>query len=370
MTRPLALLLALCCGLLATTAAAHKASDAFLYLDNRGATATLRVDVALRDIALLTSLDSNRDGQVTGAELRSARSAIIAAVTDTVRIEDVRGSSCTLRGASWGLSRHSDGAYAAGRWHIQCPQGESPGRLTYNLLFDRDPLHRGLIQVIRQDGEQLAVLSPDQRHLALTGARPSAIGVFASFVQQGVIHLLLGLDHLLFLLVLILPATFRQRPAREGGLRARLSGLVRVVTAFTVAHSITLALAALDIVRLPVAWVELVIAFSIAVAAINTVWPFLGKKTWKLAFGFGLVHGFGFASVLAELTSGLSGKTLALAGFNLGVELGQLAVLLVTFPLLYLLAGHRLYRRAAVPMVVLGVCGMSVFWMLERAGAL
>ena len=151
------------------------------------------------------------------------------------------------------------------------------------------------------------------------------------------------------------------------GLRGRLLGLAGIITAFTVAHSITLALAALDIVSLPIAWVETVIALSIGLAALNVAWPIFGHKTWKLAFGFGLVHGFGFASALGDLTSGISGLAVALAGFNLGVELGQLALLVVGFPVLVYLGKNRMYQKGAVPVMLAGIGAISLFWVVQRA---
>ncbi|MDX1457489.1 MAG: HupE/UreJ family protein, partial [Marinobacter sp.] len=203
---------------------------------------------------------------------------------------------------------------------------------------------------------------PDTQAVSLTVHGAGTVNTFVSFLGEGVVHLLVGLDHLLFLLVLVIPVSL----SRSGTLRSRIWGLTGVVTAFTLAHSITLALAALKWVSLPIDWVETVIALSITIAAINIRWPILGPKTWKLAFAFGLIHGFGFASVLAELTSGTSQQVVALAGFNLGVELGQLLVLLAVFPLLYLAARYTWYRRALVPAMVVSVCGISLFWMVQR----
>ncbi|WP_230706116.1 HupE/UreJ family protein [Marinobacter adhaerens] len=351
-------------------AAAHKASDSFLYLDN-GPT-ELRIDVALRDLALLTSIDRNGDRQVSGQELRQARPEITRTVESALTFSNSSGN-CNLAGKKWGISEHSDGFYSAARYAIQCPDGEPPRALEYNLLFEQDALHRGLVSLDYDDQARLAVLGPDSRTLDLTGTdTPGYFSVFATFVYQGVIHLLIGLDHILFLLVLIIPATLSfpktQVPSgRSRALRGRLLELAGIITAFTVAHSITLALAALNVVSLPIAWVETVIALSIGLAALNVAWPILGHKTWKLAFGFGLVHGFGFASVLGDLTSGVSGLAVALAGFNLGVELGQLALLVVGFPVLYYLGKKRVYQKGAVPVMLAAIGAISLFWVVQRA---
>ncbi|KAA1174296.1 HupE/UreJ family protein [Marinobacter salinexigens] len=354
--------------LASATAFGHKASDSFLYvdLDSSG----LRIDVAVRDIALLVPIDLDSDRQITWRELQATRADITRVIERGLTLETARGQRCQLDGQQWGISRHSDGHYVASRYRVRCPGDEPPARLGYNLLFDRDSLHRGLME-LRQDGEtSLAVLAPDKQVLPLKGHQPEPWRTFSTFIHEGVIHLLIGLDHILFLLVLVLPASLvvgEPSAHPQPSLRERLMQLAGIVTAFTIAHSLTLALSALDIIRLPIAWVETVIALSIAVAALNVAWPFLGRKTWKLAFGFGLIHGFGFASVLSGLTSGTANLTIALAGFNLGVELGQLALLITVFPLLYLFGHSPLYRRAAVPLILLGVAITSLTWVAERA---
>ena len=358
---------------LSTPALAHKASDSFMYL-NADAD-SFRIDVALRDLALLLPLDSNGDGQVTGAEFRDRRADILSTVEAGIALS-AGGQSCRLQGRNWGLTQHSDGAYAAASYRTLCPDGQSPDQLNYSLLFEQDSLHRGLLQ-ISADGEiTLAVAGPDSQTLELRAAGDKGLWrSFATFVYEGVLHLLIGLDHLLFLLVLVLPVSLlRHQPASQKRhwlpSRGQLLELTAVVTAFTAAHSITLALAALDLVSLPIAWVETVIAVSIIVAAINVVWPVLGDRTWLLAFGFGLVHGFGFASVLSELTAGAASLAVALAGFNVGVELGQLALLAAGFPMLTILArATPMYQRALVPLTLIGVIGISLIWVWERLPA-
>lgn len=350
--------------LLSPTAAAHKASDSFMYLNQDRS--ELRLDIALRDMARVLPLDSNQDQAISGAELRAGRDRITRYVETGVSLTNPSGN-CTLNGKQWGLSSHSDGPYAAAVYNVQCPDGEPADTLNYQLLFQQDPMHRGLLSVTGNGTENLAVLSPDQQSAALHGPS-SRLALFGTFVYEGIVHLLIGLDHILFLLVLMLPATLRREQNNpQHSLKQRIWQLTGIVTAFTAAHSITLALAALDLVTLPIAWVETVIALSIALAALNVAWPILGHKTWKLAFGFGLIHGFGFASVLGDLTSGLEQTALALAGFNIGVELGQVALLLLVFPMLYLWGKSGHYGRAVVPAMLVATGALSLFWVAERA---
>ncbi|PAV25131.1 hypothetical protein CF392_12605 [Tamilnaduibacter salinus] len=352
---------------MASFAEAHKSSDGFLYLDQRSGSSTLRLDVALRDLALIVPLDRNGNGQVTGAEWRQNQPAIRQALSDALSLSNAAGT-CALTPQQHGISQHSDGPYATVRFALTCPDGEPATQLDYDLLASVDAQHRGLLQQTHDSGQSLAVLTPGSSAYGLSSE--NAASAFLTFLWQGVLHLVLGFDHVLFLLVLILPATMRSRASSGDGLTQRLWSLAAIVTAFTVAHSITLVLAALGIVRLPIGWVELVIALSIAVAALNIFWPLLGRKTWKLAFGFGLIHGFGFASVLGELTSETSETVKALAGFNIGVELGQLALLCLVFPALYSLSAWSGYRRAVVPVMAFAVAGISLYWAAERVTGL
>lgn len=355
--------------LFAGSAQAHKASDSFLYIDQDNA--EIRIDVALRDLALVLPLDKNGDRQLSGAELRASRDRITRWLEQGITLSSSAGE-CRMTGQQWGLSRHSDGPYAASRYTVSCPEGTPADTLEYNLLFAQDPLHRGLISLETGDTSTLGVVGPDSRRLSLSPENsPGGLQVFGTFLYEGVFHLLIGLDHILFLLVLMLPSTLRQRNDQPpNGVRQRLWDLAGIVTAFTAAHSATLALAAFNIVRLPIAWVETVIALSIGVAAVNVAWPILGRKTWKLAFGFGLIHGFGFASVLGDLTSGVSQTVLALAGFNIGVELGQLGLLIVAFPLLYVWGRTHHYGKAVIPLMLVSVGAISLYWVAERAMAI
>ncbi len=140
-----------------------------------------------------------------------------------------------------------------------------------------------------------------------------------------------------------------------------------MVTAFTLAHSITLSLAALDVVQLPSRWIESAIAASVILAAINNLVVMAGASRWLFAFAFGLIHGFGFASVLADLGLPHNALLLALVAFNLGVELGQLAVVAVFLPLAWALRNQWIYRQGILAGGSLLVIALASVWLIERA---
>jgi hypothetical protein len=174
----------------------------------------------------------------------------------------------------------------------------------------------------------------------------------------------------LFLLALLLPAVLRRDGARLEGvadIRGALMHVVRVVTAFTVAHSVTLSLATLRLVRPPSDLVEIAIAGSVLLAALNNLRPLFGRREWIVAFVFGLVHGFGFAGVLAELGLPAGALALALVGFNLGVEVGQLAIVLVFVPVAFGLRETWAYRTLVFRFGSLVVAGIAAVWMVQRS---
>jgi hypothetical protein len=265
---------------------------------------------------------------------------------------------------------HSDGAYAVLRFAAQCPAVPLNLGVDYRLLFDLDPTHRGLLRLDVDGESRSAVLSPEQPAQRFDPARTSRWNTFTQFVGDGMHHIWIGYDHMLFLISLLLPAVLVRRgrawtPAPS--LRSALLGVLAVVTAFTLSHSITLTLAALDVIGLPSRLVESAIALSVLLAAINNIWPLVTRRGWVLAFSFGLVHGFGFASVLNDLGLPRGALALALAGFNIGVEIGQLTVVLAVVPLIYFVRQARFYRPGVLVGGSSAIALVAGVWFVGRA---
>lgn len=186
---------------------------------------------------------------------------------------------------------------------------------------------------------------------------PSTAPTFLGFLKLGVQHIWTGYDHLLFLLALLVVCrTFRS--------------IVVIISCFTLAHSLTLALATLNLVNLPPRLVEAAIAASILFVGLENLWR-RGEEPrgrWALTFGFGLIHGFGFASVLRDLGVGTSGQRLALPlfSFNLGVELGQIVIAAVVLPLVWRLKKNEAYSRRGIPLLSAVVSFAGLYWLVER----
>jgi hypothetical protein len=349
-------------------ALAHKPSDSYLRITAGGDRLTVEWDIALRDLELLIGLDANRNGEITWGEVKAQWQAIAAHALSRLHLT-ADGEACELTLAELLVTQHSDGGYVVLALETDCPGDVAELTVDYDLLFDFDPTHRGL--VLFSDGSNIStnVLSPEKTTLELRAGEGSVWQTLADYVREGVWHIWIGYDHILFLLSLLIPAVLARRDNRWHAVesfRPACVAVLKIVTVFTVAHSITLWLAVMDYVTLPGRLVESTIALSIVITALNNLYPVLPLSGWAIAFVFGLVHGFGFANVLLDL--GLSSLSLgvALLGFNVGVELGQIAIVLVFLPLTFLLRKTALYRWMVLRFGSALVAMVGLIWLVER----
>ncbi|MEO6171052.1 MAG: HupE/UreJ family protein [Lysobacter sp.] len=324
------------------------------------------LDVALRDIALTLPLDANGDEQVTWGELEAARPLLEDMVLSKLTIASASGD-CVLSPQSLATRTYDNGVYAHLGMRARCPS-RSRLEMRYNLLFDVDPQHRVLIAVHHGDAVTSAIGRAGASHVMLSAA-DNAASPFADFLREGVHHILIGYDHLAFLILLLLPAALIRRDGRwqpEAEFRNSTLRVLQLVTAFTAAHSITLTLAVMGWITPASHWIEIAIAGSVVLAALNNLWPLVTRRVWLIAGGFGLIHGFGFAGALGELGLPTEDRLLALIAFNLGVEVGQIAVVAVVMPILYVLRLRRWYAAVVLPAVSILIAALGGYWMIER----
>jgi hydrogenase/urease accessory protein HupE len=349
-----AALLALC-----APALAHDETVSTSDVTVQGRTVTWRVDVGVAGLAKVLKLPD----PVSGRDLAAARQDI----ADYLRR---------------GLTVYLDGRQVPGRTLDLEPgyedeTGRTPVRVLVTFGFQADrPIetlrvrvaffsdltrqHRAVVTLRWGAGaRQLVRLGPSELQFERATFTPSALGTVREFLLWGMEHIFIGYDHIAFLLALLLVA-------------AGWGELLRIVTAFTLAHSLTLLLSALDVIRVPSRLTEVLIAASIVYVAAENLWMrHAPRARWLLTFAFGLVHGMGFASELRVRLAELAGRVvLPVVSFNLGVELGQIVIVAAVFPLLLAVrrsgevARARVVRWGSAAILVLGLG-----WLIERLAA-
>jgi hypothetical protein len=347
---------------------AHKASDSYLVVDAKGSAVTVQWDIALRDIDFALGLDRDGNAEITWGELQARQSDVAAWALS--RLEITRGTTCPLALSQLQVDDHTDGGYAVLHLRGTCPASTGELGLQYRLLFDLDNLHRGLLRLTLDGTTHSSVLSPTSGRVAFSAGQVSHWEQFRQYLVEGIWHIWIGFDHILFLLSLLLPAVLVVHHRRWQGVERfglALKEVLWVVTSFTAAHSITLSLAALGLVSLPSRLVESAIALSVVLAAANNLHPVVLRRRWLVAFGFGLIHGFGFASVLAELGLPADALVLSLLGFNGGVEVGQMAIVAVFLPLAFVLRNTAFYLRGVFVLGSWLTLLIALVWLIERA---
>jgi hydrogenase/urease accessory protein HupE len=325
---------------------------------------TVEVEIAMKgsdaDRVAGTDVFDDGTGLVRPAALTAASASIVAYVEGHTTVLGEDGVSC--RPGAGSVTSEGDGVVVRIPWF--CAGVADPLRYRSTVLMDVSPDAREVVVIGAGPDAAQDLLDVDRTETALTAAPPpSFLQVIGRYVKAGIAHIFLGYDHIAFLAAIVLWAR-------------RLWPVVKIVTAFTIAHSMTLSLAALDIVRIPSSIIEPAIAASIVYVAAENFLSRNVEKRWRDAFGFGLIHGFGFASALHEFGLPRSGLVPALASFNLGVEIGQIAIVSLVVPALLgmdrLLASGRgaaaLPTRPALAVYAVStvIIGLGSYWFLAR----
>jgi hypothetical protein len=353
------------------TALAHTPSETYFTLALADTNLIGRWDVALRDLHQGMGLAPDDVRKVAPTELQQREEALTLDIAAGLKL---RADDVPLRLTVTDYTTLPLNGVEYARLIFQADvHTNTPSFIEFNAaaVFRIDTNMHGLLR-LEHDGRTEVI--------AFNGERPAhrfdlnALGGrwarWLTFVWEGVWHIWIGFDHILFLISLLLPAVLKREHDRWAGVerfQPAFFNVLKIITAFTLAHSVTLTLAALDVVRLPSRFVESVIAASVALAALNNLWPWVRGKSWMVAGGFGLIHGFGFANALADL--GLTSGTLALAlvGFNVGVELGQLAIVTLFLPAAFGLRRSWFYQTLTFKFGSAVIVFIAVAWLAERA---
>jgi hydrogenase/urease accessory protein HupE len=334
---------------------AHNAGVSSARIVVEGRTVEVEINALGRDFEQAAGVRiADKSGEINPVALSLMASTIGSYVGEHVAVL-AGGQRCSA--AAWTAKPADTHVMLTSTWHCP-PDGELRYRST--LFQDVDPTARHVLVMAGNGAERELVLDRNTQEIALAATETSLLDVILRFLAAGIEHIFLGYDHIAFLLAVILWGQ-------------TLWPLVKVVTAFTIAHSITLSLAALNIFAIPSAIVEPAIAASIMFVAAENFFSRNIDRRWLVTFLFGLVHGFGFASALSEIGLPTNALVPALAAFNIGVEIGQVAIVALVFPLL-LLADRLIAGGAAAkgrqPSLVYGcsavIFALGLYWLIER----
>ncbi len=366
-------------------AAAHTTEQPYLYVflteasDDAPAMVDGRVELAVGDVGEVLGVDlSGTDPEIEQA-LRANAEALRAYASDHVTI-GADGQAWPLTFDRVDLFREAPGELAFAV--VQYRADEVPERIPNNLdvafdpFFDEVEGRDGLLLLsggytageFNTEAEQLVTYTADERTRTIDLGADGRWGNFTAGITLGIDHIKTGPDHILFVLALLLPSVLvfagGWRPME--GFRASLWRVLKIATFFTAAHSITFTMAGMGWLPTPPSKVvETIIALSIAAAALHNIRPILPNREWSLSFVFGLFHGMGFASLVDQLDVSRSSQLISLAGRNVGIEIGQVAVILLLFPGLFLLRRTPVYQPF-LTVASLVLAGLAVLWSIER----
>ncbi len=367
----------------ASPADAHRNDESYLYMDVGDSTLSGRVEMPYPDIRTVFGL--RLSGSVD--DIRAEVEANLELLQQYAKNESAIGAD----GDFWELTFNGyelldeEGVGVNGNGYVILPftvavplgavpqvvetvftpfLDEIPGR--NNIVLVANDWKRGIVE---EEANELLIVDAERRGGAIDFGESNQWRNFRYSIDLGVDHIKTGPDHIFFILVLLLTSVLILQGSRwnpSPSFTYSLGRLVLVATMFTVAHSITFTLAGLDLIPLPPSkLVETLIALSIGAAALHNLRPVLGHREWALAFGFGLFHGMGFAGLVQELDIDRGTQLISLLGRNVGIEIGQLVIIAIAFPGLFLLRQTRLYRPILV-LSSLTLAALSFVWVVER----
>lgn len=359
---------------------AHSGTQSYVYLEIFDSTIEGRVEYPVDDLneVLGLRIPSDPDGALAGAEANLA--AIHEYSDEHLALFDAAGNEWPMVFGEAESLEVGDGAYVIVNFEVDREFDPVPRQFT--VAYDgiiHQKTDRDALLIIATDWGSGTFNNEASELLRFTSSNTvqdldlgdtSFWAGFSGVVALGVEHIRIGSDHILFIMALVIPSVlvFRRGAGWEpsASFGSSLWRVLKIITMFTVAHSITLTLGGLGIVEFPPAMVETIIAISIILTALHNIRPVFENKEWVIAFAFGLFHGFGFAGLLSDLGLTQSRRVVSLLGFNLGIEVGQALIIMFIFPALFLARRTRIYQPAMyVGSVVL--IGIASLWALDRA---
>jgi len=364
-----------------SVAHAHQSSTSFISLDAPSPSShnTGEWKVSINSLNDVKSMDLNKDGYVKWSEIEQQYNELILLLNRSLVISNAKNEQCKLQkniNSSLKLDTILDMKYILVPFSTNCILKEVTN-VHYSFYFSHDSNHKAILNITKsEEDSDIHVFSADTQSINFIKKSSNS---FLNIIYEGVWHIWIGFDHIVFILTLLIGIMFARNAMIVEANHSQAKELIKVVTAFTVAHSITLGLAVYKIVNLPSQIVEASIAVTLIIAALHNIRYLLPLKSrellswsiWKMAFAFGLIHGFGFANVLTELQLSTANIAKTILAFNIGVEFGQfvIVILFVTFVSLITVKNRR-KNKVLENILLYSSCFVILLggvWFVERS---
>ena len=346
---------------------AHQLKENYLRVSISKNSVSFSLEVETRLLENESFIDDNDNGIVSHKELREHQAYILSYVLKHIKLSNL-GKNLTFTNAKIEFHRYQDQTYMQVNKEFKDINIENIV-LKYDMFFDLESTHKLLIHLSENRGDFILDKNNQKYHFMNYKMKESQR--FYMFSKSGVSHILDGFDHLLFVLLLLLPSLMLLKGDKKTNpLRQAFVSVVKIITIFSLAYSLSLAISALGLWTPNIKFVESSIALSIVLVSMLTFKQKFEHLRGRIVFFFGLLHGFGFANVLeiAQIKNSIS-FVVALFGFNVGVEIGQVFVILLLLPFLYIIAKTE-YTNIFIETVSLLAFLLSLYWFLQRAGFL
>lgn len=345
---------------------AHQLSTAYLNLyQTQAGQSTGRFQISLQDLSIHVDLDRDHDAEVSWGEIKQLTPQLLSWLQNHLNIQDASSSCQAIQFQQMLIDQHFNENYLVMDFTLSCADHSSL-EVVYDGLFKVNPNHKLIVNYQATETTISRIMSAQQTQIFLRSEQVQPWQSFKEYTYQGVVHILIGLDHIMFLICLLFSAVLKRSASGQYmAVKHTFKHVLLLVTAFTLAHSVTLVLTAVNWISLPSRWVEVVIALTVGLTALHNLYSFI-KRLVLVTFVFGLFHGMGFAGVLGELGLPPEAQMLPILAFNIGVELGQIMLIFLILPMLLLLRRHLSWADVVFKASSLVIFLLAIYWVVQR----
>ncbi len=342
-----------------STLYSHQYHESYISFDYNKTTPTLLWEIEGDNLEQILTLDDSNNSIISWKEYKNHKKEILEYSKKYISLK-IDDKLVTIPTSKMELKRYDDQTYML--VYIDVPKTiPKKIEINYNLFFKMDSLQRCLIKVSDENSTKLFTLFRNRENIVIKLEEDSFIDNLQEFFIDGIWHILVGLDHILFLLMLIIPAVKNQKEFSKVAV-----DIAKIVTSFSIAHAISLTMSIYDMIDISSNFIDIMIALSVLLTALNNIFEKIKGFSWQIAFGFGIIHGFGFANALGGLELSSEFFIYFVAIFNIGIEVGQFGIVIIVLPVLFMIRDTSLYLKGILKIGSILTAIISTIWIFQR----